>query len=103
MDTTWRNTTVKSRVTLGRASLLLVGIGLQSAIVAVPGIAQVTMGSSGQSQSAPTTLQGAGAGLAASIGKSATAGQNQGPVVLPKDFSQLRVEPGDLLSISVYD
>jgi polysaccharide export outer membrane protein len=26
-----------------------------------------------------------------------------GPVVLPKDFSQLRVEPGDLLSVSVYD
>jgi polysaccharide export outer membrane protein len=26
-----------------------------------------------------------------------------GPVVLPRDFSQLRVEPGDLLSVSVYD
>jgi polysaccharide export outer membrane protein len=31
------------------------------------------------------------------------AGQGLGPVVLPRDFSQLRVEPGDLLSVSVYD
>ena len=25
------------------------------------------------------------------------------PVILPKDFSQLRIEPGDLLSVNVYD
>jgi polysaccharide export outer membrane protein len=41
--------------------------------------------------------------LASSIGKAATASQGLGPVVLPKDFSQLRIEPGDLLSVSVYD
>jgi polysaccharide export outer membrane protein len=26
-----------------------------------------------------------------------------GPVVLPRDFSEIRIEPGDLLSVSVYD
>jgi polysaccharide export outer membrane protein len=31
------------------------------------------------------------------------AGQGTGPFVLPKDFSELRVEPGDLLSVNVYD
>jgi polysaccharide export outer membrane protein len=31
------------------------------------------------------------------------AGQGLGPVVLPRDFSELRVEPGDLLSVSIYD
>jgi polysaccharide export outer membrane protein len=31
------------------------------------------------------------------------AGQGAGPVVLPKDFSQIRIEPGDLLSVDVYD
>jgi polysaccharide export outer membrane protein len=32
-----------------------------------------------------------------------SAGQGAAPVVLPKDFSQLRIEPGDLLSVNVYD
>lgn len=35
--------------------------------------------------------------------KSNLAGQGAGPVVLPKDFSQIRIEPGDLLSVNVYD
>jgi polysaccharide export outer membrane protein len=35
--------------------------------------------------------------------KAAQAGQGAGPVVLPKDFADLRVAPGDLLSVKVYD
>ena len=45
----------------------------------------------------------AGTGSAAAAGKSTLAGQGLGPVVLPKDFSELRIEPGDLLSVNVYD
>jgi polysaccharide export outer membrane protein len=44
-----------------------------------------------------------GASAGSSNGKSGLTGQGGGPVVLPKDFSQLRVAPGDLLSVSVFD
>jgi polysaccharide biosynthesis/export protein len=35
--------------------------------------------------------------------RAAQAGQGSGPVVLPKDFADLRVASGDLLSVKVYD
>jgi len=98
MDTTWRNTTVKSSRTLSCACLLLAGIALHPALVAVPAIAQ---GTGAQSISSPAT-SGTGAGSSGSA-KVGLAAQGAGPIVLPKDFSQLRVEPGDLLSVSVYD
>lgn len=96
MDTTWRNTTVKSRRTLSCASLLLAGIALQPAMVAVLASAQV-LPTQSTSTSAPSGTAGG------SSSKPGMAGQGLGPVVLPRDFSQLRVEPGDLLSVSVYD
>jgi polysaccharide export outer membrane protein len=74
--------------------LLLAGIALQPALVAVPAIAQ---GIGTQ----PAT-SGASTGSSSSA-KTGLAGQGAGPTVLPKDFSQLRIEPGDLLSVSVYD
>jgi polysaccharide export outer membrane protein len=37
------------------------------------------------------------------MSKAAMAGQGMGPVVLPKDFSEIRIEPGDQLSVNVYD
>ncbi len=92
MDTMWRNTTVKSRLTFRLSSLLLLGASIVWAVVSLPGSAQMT-----GSQSAPNT------GNAPSIGKSAVTGQGTGPIVLPKDFSQIRIEPGDLLSVNVYD
>jgi polysaccharide export outer membrane protein len=42
-----------------------------------------------------------GSGPASSIAK--TGSEAQGPVLIPKDFSELRIEPGDLLSVNVYD
>jgi polysaccharide export outer membrane protein len=95
MGTMWRNTTVKSRQTLRPGSLLLLGTSLVSAVVTVPGTAQMT----GTQSTQPLT----GAGSATSMNKAAMAGQGAGPVVLPKDFSEIRIEPGDLLSVNVYD
>jgi hypothetical protein len=48
MDTTWRNTTVKSSLTLGRASMLVAAIALDSAMMAVPCLAQMPLGGAGQ-------------------------------------------------------
>jgi polysaccharide export outer membrane protein len=50
-----------------------------------------------------STQPPSGAGSAPATNKSALAGQGAGPVVLPRDFSQIRIEPGDLLSVNVYD
>jgi polysaccharide export outer membrane protein len=67
------------------------------------------MAAFGQSQTGSAPLTGAGVGGSpsssgsGSIGKPATSGQGLGPTVLPKDFAQLRIEPGDLLSVNVYD
>ena len=99
MDTTWRNTTVKSRLTVERGSMFLLGIALQSLMVAVPVHAQLN-GTSGSLQ--PTSPTGSG-GASAAPAKSGMTNPGMGPFVLPKDFSELRVEPGDLLSVNVYD
>jgi len=98
MDTMWRNTTVKSRLTLQRGCLLLLSIVLQSVVVIMPGIAQT---SSGAQSTLP--LPNTGGGAASSAGKAGLASGGIGPVILPKDFSQIRIEPGDLLSVNVYD
>jgi polysaccharide export outer membrane protein len=44
-----------------------------------------------------------GSGAASNTNRAGLAGSGAGPVVLPKDFSQIRIEPGDLLSVNVYD
>jgi polysaccharide biosynthesis/export protein len=97
MGTMLRNTTVKSRLNFRCGSLLSAGIVLLSGALA----------SSGQSTSASPAGVGAGAsgssGGPASGGKSATPSSGVAPAMLPKDFAQLRIEPGDLLSVSVYD
>jgi polysaccharide export outer membrane protein len=80
----WRNTTVKSRLILRRATMLLL-IVVQAAVMAAPALTQdASLGS--------TMTMKSGAG-----------GQVSAPVVLPGDFSQLRIEPGDLLNVNVYD
>jgi len=94
MDTTWRNTTVKSKRTLSGARLLLAGIALLPGLV--PANAQVF-----GNQSTPSSTPGFGTGSSGS--KGGLASQGIGPIALPRDFSQLRVEPGDLLSVSIYD
>lgn len=90
-------------MTFNRGSLFLLALALQSLIGAAPALAQLT-GSSGSLQGASSTGSGGGIGVSASsTAKATTAGQGMGPVILPKDFSELRVEPGDLLSVVVYD
>jgi polysaccharide biosynthesis/export protein len=103
MDTTWRSITVRSRLTLNRGSFFLLRLALLSLMVVVPALAQQA-GTSGSLQGAPSTGSGGGAaGSASSSAKSGATGQGMAPVILPKDFSELRVEPGDLLSVVVYD
>lgn len=99
MATMWRNTTVKSRLTFGRDSMLsLFAVAALAAALAAPG--------QSQSGGASTPSSGgafAAGGSASSATKGAGAASGAGPMALPKDFSELRIEPGDLLSVSVYD
>jgi polysaccharide export outer membrane protein len=92
----WRNTTVKSRLTLNRSLLLLLVIAVQSPMMTETGIAQLPGPQASSSTSSGTGSVSPGA-------KSAAVSQGQGPIVLPNDISELRVEPGDLLSVAVYD
>jgi polysaccharide export outer membrane protein len=91
----WRNITVKNRLTLKRMPSLFLCISLVSGALTLAGNAQLPGGQSTQ----PLT----GAGSSPATNRSALAGQGMGPVVLPKDFSEIRIEPGDLLSVNVYD
>jgi polysaccharide export outer membrane protein len=77
--------------------LLVAGIALGSSLGAAIAHAQVF-----GNQSAPSATPGSGASSSSSS-KAGLAGQGLGPIVLPRDFSQLRVEPGDLLSVSIFD
>jgi polysaccharide export outer membrane protein len=81
-------------MTLSRGLRLLPAVALLFDMASVPGTAQSSTGS----------LPFPEAGIA-STGKAGNAsqGQGQGPSVIPKDFSELRIEPGDLLSVNVYD
>jgi polysaccharide export outer membrane protein len=77
----------RSRITFRHGFLLLLGAALQSAIMNVPGNAQAA---------GPSSFPSPG-------GKAGIAAQGPGPTIVPKDLSELRIEPGDLLSVSVYD
>jgi polysaccharide export outer membrane protein len=95
MDIMCRVIMARSRITFSRGLPLLLGVALQPAMMTVPVAAQAAQGT-------PLPLPSE-AGMASSIGKAGAAGQGLGPIVLPKDFSELRVVPGDLLSVEVYD
>jgi polysaccharide export outer membrane protein len=82
------------KAVFSRGLLLLLGAALLPAMMAVRGNAQAAGGST---SSLSTT------GLASSSGKTQTPSQGQGPIVVPKDLSELRIAPGDLLNVSVYD
>jgi polysaccharide export outer membrane protein len=86
----------KSRIAFSRGLLLLLGVALQPAMMTVPGNAQAPAGGTGSQPPLP----GANS---SSIGKAGAAAQGGGPTIVPKDFSELRIEPGDLLSVNVYD
>jgi polysaccharide export outer membrane protein len=72
-----------------RSLLLLIGVALSQAMMTVPANAQTAAGST--VSSTPTS------------GKAGTTIQSQGPTIVPKDLSALRIAPGDLLSVSVFD
>ena len=76
-----------TRTAFSRVFLLLLGIAVQTAMMPVVGNAQVT----------------GGASISSSIGKAGSTTLSQGVTIVPKDFSELRIKPGDLLSVSVYD
>jgi len=97
MGTMWRNTTVKNRLNLRCGSLLPAGITILAAAMAAPGQSQTIAPSPAGAGGFSST---AGSG---STGRSGTPAQGVGPVILPRDFAQLRIEPGDLLSVNVYD
>lgn len=83
----------KSKTVSCRTFILLFGVALLTA--SVSGDAQPTAG--GSAALTPST------GAALSGGKTAAAPQGGAPIIVPTDFSELRIEPGDLLSVSVYD
>lgn len=83
----------KSRITRHRSLLLLLVIALLPAIMTESLNAQAAAGSS-TSPALPTS--------AASSGR-AGAQSGLGPVIVPEDLSELRIQPGDLLSINVYE
>ena len=95
MATMCRVIMARRRITFNRGLLLLLGVALQPAMMVVPGYAQSTAGAS--TSLAPTT------GLSSSSGRAGAAAQVGGPTIVPKDLSELRIEPGDLLSVNVYD
>jgi len=95
MATMCRVIMAKSKIAMSRALPLLLGIALQLEMMTVPGIAQASSGALSLPES----------GLTSSAGKAgnANSGQAQGPSIIPRDFSELLIEPGDLLSVNIYD
>jgi len=83
----------RNRVALRHGLLLLLVVAVQSAMMTLPG----------RAQSSTAQMQLGAPGPAGSIGKSGAANAGVAPVILPKDFSELRIVPGDLLSVNVYD
>jgi polysaccharide export outer membrane protein len=88
----------KHRIAFSGGLLLLLGVSLQLGMMSVRGNAQ-TAGDS----SVSTQLQLHGTSSASSSGRVGAATPAGGPIIVPKDLSELRVEPGDLLSVNVYD
>ena len=84
MATMCRVTMARTRTVFSLCLLLLLGVGM-----AVRGNAQVP--------ALPSEIS------TASAGKAQAAPQVGTPLIVPRDFSELRIEPGDLLSVNVYD
>ncbi|MGA9070568.1 MAG: polysaccharide biosynthesis/export family protein [Terracidiphilus sp.] len=80
----------KNRFSFSHVLLVLLGVALPAAMIAVPATAQ--------SGSAPLSSM-----TATSNKASASASQSPGIMIVPRDISELRIEPGDLLNVNVYD
>jgi polysaccharide export outer membrane protein len=84
-----------SRLTFNCCLLLFLGVGLQPAVLTAQANAQGLP--QGLVSSTPALHS------SSSSGKPASSVPNAGPTLLPRDFSELRIVPGDMLSVSVYD
>jgi polysaccharide export outer membrane protein len=89
MATMCRVTMARTRTVFSLGLLLLLGVALLPVGMTVRGNAQAIALSPGIS--------------AASTGKAQATPQGGTPLIVPRDFSELRIEPGDLLSVNVYD
>lgn len=85
----------KTRMRLSRCAILLLSV--QAAVLTPSMYAQAAAGASG-SQS-----ESSGAATSSPSMRAGTAVQLQGPIIVPKNISSLRIEPGDLLSVNVYE
>lgn len=77
----------KNRIAFNFGLVLLLGVAVQASLASAQASANP----------APST------GLGAAAGKASTGPAGTGPAVVPKDISDLRIAPGDLLNVSVYD
>ncbi len=90
MVTVCEITTARSKITFSRVFVLLLGAFLPLAMISAPGMAQAGLGVNTSSFSqAPA--------------KAGNAAPGSGPILVPKDLSELRIQPGDLLNVNVYD
>jgi polysaccharide biosynthesis/export protein len=94
MATMCRVTMARSKAAFRGGLFLLLGVVLPPALISAPGNAQ-TAGSA--------SFQSSGISSASSSGRPGNAPQSGAPLVVPKDLSELRIEPGDLLGINIYD
>jgi polysaccharide export outer membrane protein len=78
----------KSRITVSRSLLLLLALALTAETMQA------------QTQAGGTA---SAASSSAAPSKANLIGQSTGPIIIPKDISQLLIEPGDLLNVSIYD
>ena len=85
----------KSRLAFNRGLLLFLGVAMQPALLTMPAGAQGSP--EGLASSSPALHP------SSSSGRASSAAQITGPTLLPRDFSELRIAPGDMLSVSVYD
>jgi len=83
------------RIVFSHGFLFLLGVSLQLGIITVRGNAQ----SSGLAYQLPSPTTSS----VPSPGRANSAAQPGGPTIVPGDLSALRLEPGDLLYVSVYD
>jgi polysaccharide export outer membrane protein len=95
MDTTSKNITGKNRRAQKSSRLVTLSLGAVAAIFAA--------GVWGQTPAGPHPAATSSASVVGATSKAASGGPALAPVVLPEDFASLRIAPGDLLSVSVYD
>lgn len=89
------------RISFSRSLLLLLlpGVSLQLGMMAARGNAQA-LGGGGISAQMPSPTTSSASSSSAKAGPSISV---SGPTIVPKDLSELRIAPGDLLSVNIYD